>query len=1398
MRGCAMGLVMVSLQPARALVVIEASEHVGKQAEVFRDNRASNGTCAGVILGDGADQRSPIVEIVQATPDLPPGDYTATFWLTAAPIAIMHELSVTLTANDTQVTLRQFQFDHEQQYRPYEIAFLHTGGRARLRLQAVSATGFAGMRVALSKDEHSSLPQLDNLIQDKLDAGPRPDALSVEQAIDLLEGRRDVETIGVFDHRVLCDRIEIRARRQSRVLVRNIEVDKIHYKPRETVQVHLAILAIEAPGSLVLVAEEIREIDDVREVFRKTLDPAVGAHEMQFAYTLDDAEFGRELRCSLVRDGQVYHANSVFFGVSRNVYRVGITGSGGPQDMRTMTRKGADAIMAANKARYANYFERFAWAPCDYSNLAPADEIFFSGQTQYPGSISGYKYLLAAAHAVGIKGITYGKACAGGIEGFLTFQRHPEFFGHSPEGPGTEAFNTFYLERMLANDYMLHAPPSEGGWQHWASVWTRFDYDPAVAFGARAVMDGIEMFGWDGIRWDGHFVGNMRPFLDTLLAAYPDFLHGYNIAFANPDATRFLPSAFSSVEDFHLVASNHGLMMDESVRDWSHSSFSPGHIRPFYDAITREADYIKRIGGLPLFITFDMASNQDLTWNVIFGLAAGQRYTYINSPGDFLYGPLPRFLTRYSALIWDDTARLANPDDAIIIKPADLETTEEALWWRESTWLRDLGNGRYQLLVNLVNPPRYRQFSSRVQTPAGQRENVDIALTLPAGARLLRAVHASPDLSGGHEILPVAVQGEQRTVVLPRLHRWSIVVFDIEGGPEPPFALTTPVEDAAAILEQQSEERARKEAERRAEAGIGPGQPDTPQALPPYRDYERAFNADAEIAKALKLPDTVSIRRNGRLDVHHARGVFAWLNPIEAAAAQIETSGTYSPSWVDYVGFRRGAQGCMDDYPETLEDLTMFDVVVLDNIHAVHLGPRRRALLNEYVKAGGSLMVMGGYFNLSLGADHNTALAQALPVRIRRYDDVHRDNRGLRLRPVAESFFDKGIVWDPPAHAYMVDTSPLTDDATVLLCADEHPAIVARRYGQGRIITVMINPHGAPGDGTTPYWEWHHWPRVLQSCLRWLGEDAGRIVKDERDRRAIDPSKPTAEDLMLEACILSDAEFTARLKAAQENIVDPESARLILQVAVEQVDKISDMELLTDVVARASRYFDETFSGLGRSLMDSSHDFIREAGFQIAGLAGERALRPRIQAALGESNPTLVREALIALGRLGDPAAAPVVRRYLRSRPSEAFLANSVLLQLGDTGLLDDALQAYEEGVRRSLRLKSGRRSAHENLHGGTSFKLTPEARRSAMVEYRRVIQLEQQALHDMRHFRESLILLDQVHWDTIAAFFAGTETLELQAGAFAFMARIPPEEVSKYRERFRSARLPGLRLLAE
>jgi hypothetical protein len=148
------------------------------------------------------------------------------------------------------------------------------------------------------------------------------------------------------------------------------------------------------------------------------------------------------------------------------------------------------AVMQENKRAYANYYERFAWAPCDMTEMMPDEELFWSGQTQYPGSVSGLKAEIAAAHRLGIKAITYGKSCGAGIAGAETFRRFPQVFWHSPAtGTASESLSAFYLERMSRGEYTIAAGPGVPSmWQHWASFWARPTPEAAADVLAFAVL----------------------------------------------------------------------------------------------------------------------------------------------------------------------------------------------------------------------------------------------------------------------------------------------------------------------------------------------------------------------------------------------------------------------------------------------------------------------------------------------------------------------------------------------------------------------------------------------------------------------------------------------------------------------------------------------------------------------------------------------------------------------------------------------------------------------------------------------------------------------------------------------------------------------------------------------
>jgi len=1371
------------LSAAEKPQLLEAEDNKPKASAVYADSRASGKKSVIALLPAGG-------RVFEFGKDLPAGDYVATAWLEAVPASLLHTLAVTFKADGAARVIDQAQLDARLGFRPFQLRFFHPGGKALITLDAAGKSGFDQMRASPGDAEKGVAAALD--IEESTSGKQKKADANRDELSELLEGAKSADSLKPTDLRVACDRVELTLLRAAPVAVAAVNVDKIHYAPGDAVSAKAELLGGAAGGAFTFRAEVVTELDAAREVFSTNVQLAPGEKKsLPFQFKLSNAEFGHELRGALIAGGKEAHSSSEFFGVSKNVYRVGITGRHVGQSTRNLTLERAAEVMSANVRAYANYFECFAWAPCDYSDLTPKTEEFVSGQTQYPGSVAGMKLQLAEAHRRGIKAITYGKACGAGISGFLTYQQHPEFFGHSfGHGPSTEQMSTFLLERMLENDYNFNRP-SDGGWRHWASLWTRFDFNPAVDFGADELVRSAEMFGWDGVRWDGHFVENQRRCVDRINARRPGYVHGYNSAFANCGSKLFLPPDQS---DFHEIAKDHGLIMDESVR--GHSRWTDGSMRTFYEGICREADYVKRIGGLPLYITFDMGSRQDVTWNVLSGLAGGQRYTYLTSPGDYAFGTLPKFLTRYSAVVWDDTAMIANAASHFQVALAPGAPTNTAVWFDQSTWLRKLPDGRQQVLLHLLNFPGYRHFAQRVQTPPTWLSNLTVSAKLPAGAKLARAFQVSPDLVEGHHALTPKTEGDKATLVLPEVKLWSIVVLEFAGGVS--YPVTTPVEDATKHFaeEKQKKEHAAKLAAEKAKASIGTPVASAAPAKPHYADFEREFNADpavlAQHFKNFTRPAAPALRRNGVVDIHHARGAFAWLNPVDIAL-QLAGGGTYTPSWVDRVGFRLGAGGSMEDFPDSYDALFEQDVLVLDNVQAVDLGAHRRTMIADFVRAGGGLLVMGGWFNLSQGADRNTSLAELLPVTIAKQGNLATNATGFAMTATRTDFFPK-VDWTRAGVAFQVDQSPVKPGAEVLAKAGALPAIVSSTFGAGRVIVVLANPHGEPAKGTLPYWQSPEWARVLAACLTHLAKGSEAVSTKTIAKRALDKKKVLPDDLMLDASSLAAPELAKRLRSARDNIVDTETAQTVLRVALD--NKVTDTELLTAVVEAAGPFMDASFAPLGVQMAQSDLDVLRRVGYRVLGLAKNKAHSALVAKGLKEQNVECIRAALVAIGEINDQAAAPLVTEYLAGG-TEKLLAASVLRRLGAPVDFAASLDHYAQALRRLTELHSGRKSVLNTLYGGMAFSLTPAQRRLAQTELRSVQDMEARAKHDSAYFAASLGKLTDPEWRVFTTFLTNTSNTAVAPLAHATFNKLPREQTQAWRGEMAKAKVPQLRLLA-
>ncbi|NDE99886.1 MAG: hypothetical protein EB034_16680, partial [Verrucomicrobia bacterium] len=484
----------------------------------------------------------------------------------------------------------------------------------------------------------------------------------------------------------------------------------------------------------------------------------------------------------------------------------------------------------------------------------------------------------------------------------------------------------------------------------------------------------------------------------------------------------------------------------------------------------------------------------------------------------------------------------------------------------------------------------------------------------------------------------------------------------------------------------------------------------------------------------------------------------------------------------------------MEDFPDSYDALFENDVLVLDNVQAVDLGAQRRTMIADFVRAGGGLLVMGGWCNLSQGADRNTSLAELLPVTIAKAGNLATNATGFPLSAARADFFPK-VDWSRAGMAFQVDQSPVKAGAEVLAKAGPHPAIVSGTFGAGRVVVVLVNPHGDPAKNTLSYWQSPEWPRVLAACLAHLAKGADTVAAKTAAKRALDKKKVIPDDLMLDASSLAAPELAKRLRSARDNIVDTETAQTVLRVALD--NKVTDTELLTAVVEAAGPFMDASFAPLGVQMAQSDLDVLRRVGYRVLGLAKNKSHRALVEKGLKEQNVECIRAALVALGEIGDPAAAAGVTEYLAGG-SEKLLAVSVLRRLGAAADFAASLDHYAHALRRLTELHSGRKSVLNTLYGGMAFSLTPAQRRLAQNELRTVQDMEARARFDSAYFAASLGKLNDAEWRAFSTFLAQTKNAAVAPLAHATFAKLPKDQTKSWRAELARAQLPQIRLLAE
>jgi uncharacterized membrane protein len=190
-------------------------------------------------------------------------------------------------------------------------------------------------------------------------------------------------------------------------------------------------------------------------------------------------------------------------------------------------------------------------------------------------------------------------------------------------------------------------------------------------------------------------------------------------------------------------------------------------------------------------------------------------------------------------------------------------------------------------------------------------------------------------------------------------------------------------------------------------------------------------------------------------------------------------------------------------FPRTVEALSAYDVVILSDIGAnsfelppeVWLGWQRTdnplVALAEWTKAGGGLMMAGGYLSFQgFQARANFArspLSGVLPVTMLDCDDRAERPQGASVALVDQGH-PIGAAWGQDAPVLLgYNVVRAKDGAEVVATVDEDVLIATMAVEKGRSLvwTSDIGPHWCPDE----FLAWQGFEPLVGAMLRWLGSD---------------------------------------------------------------------------------------------------------------------------------------------------------------------------------------------------------------------------------------------------------------------------------------------------------------------
>lgn len=507
--------------------------------------------------------------------------------------------------------------------------------------------------------------------------------------------------------------------------------------------------------------------------------PAGGTAAATVDFVTDDLYWGAEIVARVPLPGLPTGEGRQIFAVRNNIWETAITAAHPGHTALFDDMEVARAAARQLRENGFTGFEAFFWGPCDMLDFTPDTERWASGQTAYPGSITGTRNLIEACHDEGIFATVYANLWGGSGPPAMEIQRrHPEWFGNT-------TFRTYVLDDwdLLGpwqdmRDARLRAP----GVAEWCFNQVHVDPLPGLFdLHADELIGTHTMFGWDGVRYDSYYsrawsVKATRQIRARVEEQVPTFQFGYN-SFALRDQRALALDA---------MVGNGGMVMAEGIR------IERGrHLGRFAAEMLSWRDVIWPYGGHGPGMLFRNSTDDEtmtpvgIEYQASMILAAGGHLYY--TPPNSEMAHYPRFALRYSEYIYNNRMRpLLHPEQVIAF-----EDDTAFLEWKRFARTLDLDGENRRLVLHLINPPVEQDpFTDKsLKTPVPQR-HVPVRINLTPDATVTGAweLRAAPD--AGHRPLTHEMRDGTVHLTIPEVRFWTCLVLEYTSATPLPQPIT--------------------------------------------------------------------------------------------------------------------------------------------------------------------------------------------------------------------------------------------------------------------------------------------------------------------------------------------------------------------------------------------------------------------------------------------------------------------------------------------------------------------------------------------------------------------------------------------------------------------------------